>query len=463
MTGLRQLGVPAERKSADPVVVLDRLDELAEGPAADALLDALDPDRNHVFRDHYVGLPIDLSAVTWLATAADPERVPATLRDRLDVISLPGYCQAEKLRIAAEHVIPRQWARHGLTPERLSFSPAAIRRLIRGYTREAGVKHLDRLVGAFARRVARLGREDGRWPGEVGPEALGAGIAEPPFREGEFADRTRPVSLGVSPEGGRLGVVEARCLAGRGWVREHAHRLDALALAFDWTDIHVHLPAGGRRQDGPSAGVTIVTAVVSVLTGQAVRPGVAMTGEITLSGDVLPVGSVEEKLLAAGRCGMAAVVVPKANQGDVMSVGDELRREVAVHYAATIDDVLNVALPGERTASAACLRPALGRLAVRGLEVDELPAVVLEARRFEQPAIGRADVGPDPAVRPDASLGRLLEDQLSHDLGVGVGVLFHVLKIATPHPTELECGVFPNPAEPPTAAVFLLPSFGLVE
>ena len=371
VTGLRQLGVPAERKSADPVVVLDRLDQLAEGPAADALLDALDPDRNHVFRDHYLGLPIDLSSVTWLATAADPERVPGTLRDRLDVISLPGYCQAEKLRIAVEHVIPGQLARHGLTPERLSFSPAAIRRLIRGYTREAGVKHLDRLVGAFTRRVARLGHEDGRWPGEVGPEALGAGIAEPPFREGEFADRTRrpgvAVSLGVSPEGGRLGVVEARCLAGRGavrvtgtlgttmresasvaltWVREHAHRLNALALAFDWTDIHVHLPAGGRRQDGPSAGVTIVTAVVSVLTGKAVRPGVAMTGEITLSGDVLPVGSIVDKLLAAGRCGMAAVVVPTANRPDVMSVGDELRREIAVHYAETIDDVLNVALPG---------------------------------------------------------------------------------------------------------------------
>ena len=369
--GLRQLGVPAERKSADPVVVLDQLDQLAEGPAADALLDALDPDRNHVFRDHYVGLPIDLSAVTWLATATDPERVPATLRDHLDVISLPGYCQAEKLRIAAEHLIPRHLARYGLTPERLSFSPAAIRRLIRGYTREPGVTHLDRLVGAFARRVARLGREDGRWPGEVGPEALGAGIAEPPFREGEFADRTRrpgvAVGLGVSPEGGRLGVVEARCLAGRGavrvtgtlgttmresaavaltWVREHAYRLGALALAFDWTDIHVHLPAGGRRQDGPSAGVTIVTAVVSVLTAKAVRPGVAMTGEITLSGDVLPVGSVEEKLLAAGRCGMAVVVVPIGNRPDVMSVGDELRREVAVHYAATIDDVLRVALPG---------------------------------------------------------------------------------------------------------------------
>ena len=371
VTGLRQRGVPAERKSADPVVVLDRLDQLAEGPAADALLDALDPDRNHVFRDHYVGLPIDLSAVTWLATAADPERVPGTLQGRLDVITLPGYCETEKLRIAAEHVIPRQLARHGLTPERLSFSAAAIRRLIRGYTREAGVKHLDRLVGAFARRIARLGREDGRWPGEVGPEALGAGIAEPPFREGEFTARTRrpgvAVGLGVSPAGGRLGVVEARSLPGRGavrvtgtlsttmresasvaltWVREHAHRLGALALTFDWTDIHVHLPAGGRRQDRPSAGVTIVTAVVSVLTGKAVRPGVAMTGEITLSGDVLPVGSVEEKLLAAGRCGMAAVVVPKANRPDVMSVGDELRREVAVHYAASIDDVLHVALPG---------------------------------------------------------------------------------------------------------------------
>ena len=279
MTGLRQRGVPAERKNADPVVVLDRLDQLAEGSAAEALGDALDPDRNRVFRDHYVGLPIDLSAVTWLATAADPERVPGTLRDRLDAIALPGYCEAEKLRIAAEHVIPRQLARHGLTPERLSFSPAAIRRLIRGYTREAGVKHLDRLVGAFIRRVARLGREHGRWPGEVGPEALGAGIAEPPFRENEFTARTRrpgvAVALGVSPARGRLGVVEARCFAGRGavrvtgtlgttmresasvaltWVREHAHRLGPLAPAFDWTDIHVHLPAGGGGRTGRPRG-----------------------------------------------------------------------------------------------------------------------------------------------------------------------------------------------------------------
>ena len=371
VTALRQLAAPAERRAADPVVVLDRLDQLAEGPAADALLDALDPARNHVFRDHYVGLRIDLSAVTWLATATDPERVPGTLRDRLDVIALPGYCEAEKLRIAVERVVPQRLARHGLTPERLSFSPAAIRRLIRGYTREAGVKHLDRLVGDFARRVARLGREDGRWPGEVRPEALGAAIAEPPFRESEFADRTRrpgvAVGLGVSPAGGRLGIVEARCLPGRGavrvtgtlgttmresasvaltWVREHAHRLDALFTAFDWSDIHVHLPAGGRRQDGPSAGVTIVTAVVSVLTGKAVRPGVAMTGEITLSGDVLPVGSIEEKLLAAERCGTAHVIVPAANRADVMSVGDELRREIAVRYAETIDDVLNAALPG---------------------------------------------------------------------------------------------------------------------
>ena len=371
VAALRQLGAPAERRTADPVVVLDRLDQLADGPAADALLDALDPVRNHAFRDHYIGLPIDLSAVTWLATAADPERVPGTLRDRLDVIALPGYCEAEKLRIAVEHVVPQRLARHGLTPERLSFSPAAIRRLIRGYTREAGVKHLDRLVGDFTRRVARLGREDGRWPGEVGPEALGAAIAEPPFREGEFADRTRrpgvAVGLGVSPAGGRLVFVEARCLPGRGavrvtgtlgttmresasvaltWVREHAHRLDALFTAFDWTDIHVHLPAGGRRQDGPSAGVTIVTAVVSVLTGKAVRAGVAMTGEITLSGDVLRVGSVEEKLLAAERCGVANVIVPAANRADVMSVGEELRREITIHYAETIDDVLTVALPG---------------------------------------------------------------------------------------------------------------------
>ena len=371
VTALRQLGVPAERRAVDPVIVLDQLDQLADGPAAATLLDALDPVRNHAFRDHYVGLPIDLSAVTWLATAADPARVSATLRDRLDVVPLPGYCETEKLRIAVGHLIPRQLARHGLTPERLSFSPAAIRRMIRGYTREAGVQHLDRLVGAFVRRVARLGREHGRWPGEVGPEALGAGIAEPPFRESEFADRTRrpgvAVSLGVSPEGGRLGVVEARCLAGRGavrvtgtlgttmresasvaltWVREHVHRLDAPFTAFDWTDIHVHLPAGGRRQDGPSAGVTIVTALVSVLTGKTVRAGLAMTGEMTLGGDVLPVGGIEEKLLAAERCRIATVIVPAANRADVMSVGDELRRETTVRYAEKIDDVLMLALPG---------------------------------------------------------------------------------------------------------------------
>ena len=234
-------------------------------------------------------------------------RIPPGSRQAFDELSRATQLDAARGKLgAAIELLERKTLptleRSHHTIETLSQRP------IRGYTREPGVTHLDRLVGAFARRVARLGRENGRWPGEVGPEALGAGIAEPPFREGEFADRTRrpgvAVALGVSPAGGRLGVVEARCFAGRGavritgtlgttmresasvaltWEREHAHRLDALALAFDWTDFHVHLPPGGRRQDGPSAGVTIVTAVVSVLTGQAVRPGVAMTGEITLS------------------------------------------------------------------------------------------------------------------------------------------------------------------------------------
>ena len=171
----------------------------------------------------------------------------------------------------------------------------------------------------------------------------------------------------MSPAGGHVGIVEARCLTGTGvvrvtgslgttmkesasvaftWVREHAPRLAGLNVPLDRTDIHVHLPSGGRRQDGPSAGVAIVTALVSVLTGKQVEAGVVMTGEVTLSGDVLPVGSIEEKLLAAGRCGMTAVVVPEANRPDVVSAGEELGREITVHYAATIDDVLNVALPG---------------------------------------------------------------------------------------------------------------------
>ena len=370
VTGLRQLGVDAESRVSNPVVVLDGLDQLAAGPAAEALLDALDPLRNHAFRDRYLGLALDLSAVTWLATATDLDGIPVQLRDRLEVVPLRGYCEAEKLRIALEHLVPGHLTRHGLTREHLSLSPDAVRRVIRGHTRESGVKHLDQLLAAFVRRMARLGREEGCWPGEVGPEAVRAGLPELPFREGEFVDRTRrpgvAIGLAVDRAGGQVLVVEARCLPGNGavhvtgtlgpmlresatvaltWVREHAHRLPKLDAAFDRTDIHLHLPAAGHPKDGPSAGVTIVTALVSVLTGQPVRSGVAMTGEITLCGDVLPVSALEQKLLAAARSGMSTVLVPEPNRCDVTRVGDQLCPEIAVHYAASIEDVLNLAVP----------------------------------------------------------------------------------------------------------------------
>ena len=273
VTGLRQLGVEADSRVSNPVVVLDGLDRLAAGPAADALLDALDPLRNHAFRDRYVGLALDLSAVTWLATATDLDGIPVQLRDRLEVVPLRGYCEAEKLRIALEHLVPGHLTRHGLTREQLSLSPDAVRRVIRGHTRESGVKHLDQLLAAFVRRVARLGREEGCWPGEVGPDAIRAGLPELPFREGEFVDRTRhpgvAIGLAVDRAGGQVLVVEARCLPGHGavhvtgtlgpilresaavaltWVREHAHRLPKLDAAFDQTDIHLHMPTAGNPQ-----------------------------------------------------------------------------------------------------------------------------------------------------------------------------------------------------------------------
>ena len=371
VTALRQGGQPQECKRSDPVCVLDDIDRMQDA-AAHALLDVLDPLRNRVFRDRYVGIPLDLSAVTFVATADDPSEIPMPLLERLELVPLEEYAEAEKLRIATEHLLPRQLRRHGLTPGDLSLSSEALQGLVRGYTREPGVFGLDRRIRALCRRAARRIAEGCRAPGAIGPDALVVWYGEPPYRGDDVVARTRrpgvAVGLAATAAGGRVLFVEARAVPGRGrlrvtgalgplatesahvaltWLRDHADRLKGVDAGFDrTTDMHVHLPAGGQPKDGVSAGVTIAVALVSALTGQPVQGGVTMTGELTLSGTLAPVGGIRPKVLAACRVGIASVILPQANRQDINdSFGGTLPSGLHVHYAVTMDDVLMVALP----------------------------------------------------------------------------------------------------------------------
>ena len=300
VTALRQGATPPERKRSDPVCVLGGIDGMKDA-AAHALLDVLDPVRNRAFRDHYLGLPLDLSAVTFVATAADPTQIPMPLLERLELVPLEEYAEAEKLRIAAGHLVPRQRDRHGLAPTDLSLSDEALRDMVRGYTREPGVFGLDRRIRALCRRAARRIAEGCPAPGASGPDELVHWYGEPPYRGDDVAARTRPpgVAVGLSKTiaGGEVLFVEARAVPGRGrldvtgalgalatesahvaltWVRDNAGRIDGVGAGFDGeADVHVHLPAGGEPKDGVSAGVTIAVALVSALTGRPVQGGVA--------------------------------------------------------------------------------------------------------------------------------------------------------------------------------------------
>ena len=371
VTALRQGGQPHEGKRPDPVCILGGIDRMQDA-AAHALLDMLDPVRSRAFRDRYVGLPLDLSAVTWVATATDPSEIPMPLLERLELVALEEYAEAEKLRIATEHLLPRQLRRHGLAPDDLSLPGEALRDLVRGYTHEPGVFGLDRRIGALCRRAARRIAEGGPAPGAIGPDALVRWYGEPPYRGDDVAARTRrpgvAVGLAATAAGGSVLFVEARAVPGRGrlrvtgglgplatesaivaltWVRDHADRLASVDAGFDrTTDVHVHLPAGGSPKDGVSAGVTIAAALVSALTGQRVHGGVAMTGELTLSGAVARVGGIRPKVLAACREGVTSVILPQANRQDLdESFGGGPPSGLDVQYAVTMDDVLTVALP----------------------------------------------------------------------------------------------------------------------
>ena len=360
-------------ESKNPVFILDEIDKLGmdfRGDPASALLEVLDPEQNNTFRDHYLDVPFDLSEVLFITTANILDPVPPALRDRMEVLELPGYTEDEKLVIAVEHLVGRQVTNHGLTGDQISFTEETLHALIRGYTREAGVRNLEREIGALCRKVARRRAEGDEAAVEVTPDVVVEMLGAPKFLDEEVAERTKDpgvaIGLAWTPVGGDVLFVEATRMPGGGsltltghlgdvmkesaraalsWFRANVDRFDVDPAFYKDAEVHLHVPSGAIPKDGPSAGVTMVTALVSELTGRPVRGDRAMTGEITLSGHVLPVGGIKEKVLAARRVGIFDVIMPKQNEKNVNEdLSEDLRREINVHYVSMIDEVLELAL-----------------------------------------------------------------------------------------------------------------------
>jgi ATP-dependent Lon protease len=360
-------------ESKNPVFILDEIDKLGSdfrGDPSSALLEVLDPEQNNTFRDHYLDVPFDLSEVLFITTANVLDPIPAALRDRMEVLEIAGYTEEEKLTIATDHLMDKQVKNHGLTPEYIRFTPVALRQVIRGYTREAGVRNLEREIGALCRKVARRRAEGDETPIEITPDVVVEMLGAPRFLDEEMEERTKDpgvaIGLAWTAAGGEVLFIEASKMAGGGsltltgqlgdvmkesaraalsWLRAHAKAYGIDPDFFAKAEMHVHVPAGAIPKDGPSAGVTMATAMASALTGRPVRGDIAMTGEITLSGRVLPIGGVKEKVLAARRLGIHEVIVPKQNAKNINEdLTPELRQGLTVHLVSTIDEVLALAL-----------------------------------------------------------------------------------------------------------------------
>ncbi len=360
-------------ESKNPVFILDEIDKLGSdfrGDPSSALLEVLDPEQNDTFRDHYLDVPFDLAEVLFITTANVLDPVPPALRDRMEVLELPGYTEEEKLKIACEHLVEKQVANHGLTGEQLTFSDAALRCMIRGYTREAGVRNLEREIGSICRKAARRRAEGDETALAVTPDVVVAMLGAPRFLDEEMEERTKhpgvAIGLAWTPAGGEVLFIEASRMAGTGtltltgslgdvmkesartalsWFRAHAGEYGVDADFYRNAEVHFHVPSGAIPKDGPSAGVTMVTALVSELTRRPVRGDIAMTGEITLSGRVLPVGGIKEKVLAARRAGVREVILPRQNEKNVMEdLNDELRADITIHLVSEITEVLLLAL-----------------------------------------------------------------------------------------------------------------------
>ncbi len=374
-------------ETKDPVFMLDEIDKVGRdfrGDPASALLEALDPEQNSTFRDNYLDVTFDLSKVLFITTANMLDPIAEPLRDRMEIIELQGYTEEEKVHIAFQYLIPRQIDENGITTDQIEFPDEAVRYVIRHYTREAGVRSLERTIGTICRKQARRLAEGKTEKLVVTKEIIQEFLGGIKIRsEGEIAERTeRPgvaVGLAWTPAGGDVLFVEANAMKGKGgftmtgqigqvmqesmqaaltWVRSNADRLGVAEDFFASHDIHIHVPAGAIPKDGPSAGVTMATALVSLLTKHRITPLIAMTGEITLSGNVLPVGGIKEKVLAAKRAGVRDVILPAENK---MNVEEDLTPEqlenLTVHYVKTIDEALQISLPEVAESTAAKILP----------------------------------------------------------------------------------------------------------
>jgi ATP-dependent Lon protease len=358
-------------RTKNPVIMLDEVDKIGadwRGDPSSALLEVLDPEQNREFRDHYLDVPFDLSQVMFITTANMLSPVPAPLRDRMEILELDGYTAEEKVRIAQEYLLPRQIRENSLRREEISISDQAMHAIVRDYTREAGVRNLEREIGTICRKVATRVAEEADVSIQVEADDLGEFLGKPRFYF-EAADRTEipGVATGLvwTPAGGDITFIEATRMKGKNrltltgklgdvmresaqaavsYVRSKAADLGIEEDLFDSSDLHIHVPAGAVPKDGPSAGVTIATTLVSLLTGTPIRSDVAMTGEITLRGQVLPVGGIKQKVLAAARVGIQTVILPERNELDLEEVPKEIRDKVRFVFADRVDDVFAAAL-----------------------------------------------------------------------------------------------------------------------
>jgi len=355
----------------NPVVLLDEIDKLGNdfrGDPAAALLEVLDPEQNAKFRDHYLGVDFDLSRVLFIATANLLDTIPGPLRDRMEVISIAGYTELDKLHICRRHVVPRQIEENGLTPEQIQFTDKALKGIIRGYTREAGLRNLERQVGAVCRKVARRVAEGREGKTTVTSKSLARYLGPARWVEDEAlaTDEVGVVTgLAWTQAGGEILRIEASAMKGRGgliltgqlgdvmkesaraaltWVRSRAPDFGIDEAFFDDREIHIHVPAGAIPKDGPSAGIAMAVALVSLATGRPVRRDVAMTGEISLRGRAMPIGGLKEKLLAAMRSGVAEVAIPVENEKDLVEVPRLVKKRVRVVPVRAADEVIELAL-----------------------------------------------------------------------------------------------------------------------
>ncbi len=360
--------------SMNPLLLIDEMDKMGtdfRGDPASAMLEVLDPEQNSTFRDHFLDLPFDLSEVIFVCTANTLDTIPGPLRDRMEIIQLAGYTEEEKLDIASKYLVPRQISRNGLKRSQISFTKAAIRAIVADHTREAGVRNLERVIGSVCRKVARMvaeGKLKSRY--SVTPESVTKLLGPARFQAEQARRGAGPgvaTGLAWTPVGGDILAVEAGAMPGTGrvtvtgqlgdvmkesaqtaisWVRSHLAEI-APHAAEDWFathDLHLHVPAGAIPKDGPSAGITIASALCSLVSGRSVRDDTAMTGEITLTGLVLPIGGLKEKALAAQRAGITRVIAPGLNRNDISEIPPALRKRVKFIFVDHIDDVLKAAL-----------------------------------------------------------------------------------------------------------------------